>query len=227
MVRGFDLLNMEERFMKRISRQLWLRIALATGGMLLTAVSIAFFRQASFGVDPFQCMVNGIDNVLPLSYGTVNMMVNLILLVPMLLFYRRYIGVSTFVNLFLLGYAVEFFEGILVGCFASPGMVLRIVFLLVGIVITCFAAAMYYTAKLGVTTYDAIPLHVTDQQIKIFGWKIPFRAMRIFTDLICTATGVLLGAKAGAGTVITALFMGPLIAFFRSRVTDPFMARHS
>lgn len=213
--------------MQKMGKQLGLRIVLATIGMLLTAVSIAFFRQASFGVDPFQCMVNGLDNVLPLSYGTVNMMSNIVLLVPMLLFYRRYVGVSTFVNLFLLGYVVEFSEGILVDIFAVPGMALRIVFLLVGIVVTCFAAAMYYTANLGVTTYDAIPLNLADQQPKVFGRVVPFRAIRITTDLICTVTGVLLGAKAGLGTVITALFMGPLISFFRTYVTDPFLRKHA
>lgn len=213
--------------MNNKGKQLWLRIGLATLGMLLTAVSIAFFRQASFGVDPFQCMVNGLDNVLPLSYGTVNMMSNIVLLVPMLLFYRRYIGVSTFVNLFLLGYVVEFSEEILVEVFAVPGMALRIVFLLVGIVVTCFAAAMYYTANLGVTTYDAIPLNLADKQLKILGRVIPFRAIRITTDLICTVTGVLLGAQAGLGTVITALFMGPLISFFRTYVTDPFLKKYA
>lgn len=209
--------------MKTDAKQLPLRIVLATAGMLLTAVSIAFFRQANFGVDPFQCMVNGLDNVLPLSYGTVNMAVNLVLLVPMILLYRRYVGVSTFVNLFLLGYAVEFFEGILVALFGAPGLALRIGFLLVGIVVTCFAAAMYYTARLGVTTYDAIPLSIADRQPRVFGRIVPFRALRITTDLICTAVGVLLGAKAGLGTVITALFMGPLIAFFRAHVTEPML----
>ena len=213
--------------MKKVSRQLWLRIGLATGGVLLMAVSIAFFRQASFGVDPFQCMVNGIDNVLPLNYSVVNMTVNIVLLLPLLLLYRRYLGVSTLANLFLLGYVVEFSEDVIVGIFGTPGMALRIVFLLVGIVVTCFAAAMYFTADLGVTSYDGIPLHIADRKMKIFGRVVPFRAIRIATDLICTVTGVALGAKAGAGTVITALFMGPLIAFFRSRVTDPFMARHS
>ena len=213
--------------MENKGKKLWLRIGLATVGVLLMAVSIAFFRQASFGVDPFQCMVNGIDNVLPLNYSVVNMTVNIVLIVPMLLFYRRYLGVSTLANLFLLGYVVEFSEKILVGIFGMPGMALRIVFLLIGIVVACFAAAMYYTADLGVTSYDGIPLNLADKQPKIFGRVVPFRAIRIATDLICTLTGVILGAKAGLGTVVTALFMGPLISFFRTHVTDPFLKKHA
>lgn len=213
--------------MKTKAKQLPLRIALATGGILLMALSIGFFRQARFGVDPFQCLVNGLDNIVPLSYGTVNMLTNVVLIIPMAIFYRRYIGISTLVNLFLLGYVVEFFEGIIVNIFGTPGLALRIVFIIVGIVVTCFAAAMYYTADLGVTSYDSVPLNIADHKPKLLGRVIPFRAVRITTDLICTVAGVLLGAQAGIGTVITALFMGPLITFFRNKVTDPLLERHA
>ena len=54
---------------------------------------------------------------------------------------------------------------------------------------------------------------------------LPFRVVRIICDLICTAVGVLLGAPAGIGTVITALFMGPLISFFRRTVSEPLLHR--
>jgi len=49
--------------------------------------------------------------------------------------------------------------------------------------------------------------------------------VRILSDLVCTVVGVLLGAPAGIGTVITALFMGPLISFFRRTVSEPLLHR--
>ena len=57
------------------------------------------------------------------------------------------------------------------------------------------------------------------------GRVLPFRAIRIISDLICTGIGAALGAPVGLGTVITALFMGPLIAFFRRTVSDPLLER--
>ena len=54
---------------------------------------------------------------------------------------------------------------------------------------------------------------------------LPFRAVRIISDLICTGIGVALGAPVGVGTVITALFMGPLITFFRRTISEPLLAR--
>ena len=54
--------------------------------------------------------------------------------------------------------------------------------------------------------------------------KIALNA-RMLSDLVCTTVGVILGAPAGIGTVITALFMGPLISFFRRTVSEPWLHR--
>ena len=197
------------------------RIAMAALGILLTGISIGFFKRSLFGVDPYQCYVNGLANVIPIRYGTLYALVNLLQLIVVFFLNKRYIGISTLMNLFLLGYIVEFSESVLTGLFGDAALGLRIVFLLIGIVVTCVAAALYYSADLGVSTYDAIPLHIAARKPKLFGRVLPFKAVRIIADLICTAIGVALGARAGLGTVVTALFMGPLITFFRRTISDP------
>ena len=206
-------------------RRLFRRVALATLGMLLTGLSIGFFKEAGFGVDPYQCFANGLANVIPIRFGTLYMLVNIVQLVIVFFLDRHYIGYSTFVNLFLLGYMVEGAQAAIAAIFGEPTMIARILFLIVGVVITCLAAAMYYTADMGVSTYDAIPLHIADRKPHIAGKVLPFRAVRIIADLICTCVGMALGVRAGIGTIITALFMGPLITFFRVRLTDPWLNR--
>ena len=201
------------------------RVLLATVGMLLAGVSLGFFKRAFFGVDPYQCLVNGLANVIPICFGTLYMLVNLLQLVLVYFLDKRYIGISTFINLFLLGYMAQFSEALLAGWFGDLALPGRILFLAIGIVVSCFAAALYYTADLGVSTYDAIPLHISDCKPKLFGRVLPFRVVRILSDLVCTVVGVLLGAPAGIGTVITALFMGPLISFFRRTVSEPLLHR--
>ena len=201
------------------------RIIMAAAGILLTGISIGFFKRALFGVDPYQCYVNGLANVIPIRYGTLYALVNLLQLILVFFLDKRYIGISTLMNLFLLGYIVEFSEMILTNVFGDAGMGLRILFLLIGVVVTCIAAALYYSADLGVSTYDAIPLHIAAREPKVFGRVLPFKAVRIIADLICTAIGVALGARAGLGTVVTALFMGPLITFFRRTISDPMVKK--
>lgn len=197
------------------------RIIMAAAGILLTGISIGFFKRSLFGVDPYQCFINGLDNCLPLRYSTVYLLMNLLQLIVVFFLNRCYIGISTLMNLFLLGYVVEYSEAALALIFGDLGLVARVAFLIIGIVVTCIAAALYYSADLGVSTYDAIPLHIASRQPKLFGHVLPFRAVRIISDVICTVIGVALGARAGAGTVITALFMGPLISFFRRTISDP------
>ena len=57
------------------------RIALALVGMLLAGVSVGIFKRAFFGVDPFQCFCGGLANVIPISFGTLYMLINAALLI--------------------------------------------------------------------------------------------------------------------------------------------------
>ena len=211
--------------MKTINPLLKRRIVLALAGMIIAGISIGFFKRAFFGVDPFQCLCNGLNRVIPIGFGTLYMLINAALLLAVFFLDRHYIGISTFINLFLLGYIAEFSENILARVFGDLGIWGRILFLIIGIVITCIAAALYYTANLGVSAYDAIPLHISDRKPKLFGHVLPFRVIRIISDLICVGVGLALGFPAGIGTVVTALFMGPLITFFRKTISDPLLAR--
>ena len=201
------------------------RIAMAAVGMALAGVAVGLFKRAMFGVDPYQAFANGLANVIPIRFGTLYMLVNALQLVVVFFLDRHYIGISTLINLFLLGYVAEYTELGLTRWLGEPTLAGQVAFLIVGIVLSCFAAALYYTADLGVSTYDAIPLHISDRKPRLMGRVLPFRAIRIISDLICTGIGAALGAPVGLGTVITALFMGPLIAFFRRTVSDPLLER--
>ena len=99
----------------------------------------------------------------------------------------------------------------------------RILLLAIRIVTTSIAAALYYDADLGVSTYDAIPLHIADKKPRIAGRILQFKVIRIISDLVCVLIGFLLGMMPGIGTVVTALFMGPLITFFRRTISGPLL----
>ena len=199
------------------------RIVMALVGMAIAGISVGIFKRAFFGVDPFQCFCGGIANVVPISFGTLYMLINAVLLLIDFFLDRHYIGISTFINLFLVGYAAEFSENLLARLLGDLDLPGRILLLAIGIVTTCIAAALYYDADLGVSTYDAIPLHIADRKPKIAGKTLPFKVVRIISDLICVLTGFLLGVIPGIGTVITALFMGPLITFFRRTISGPLL----
>ena len=210
---------------KKAQNNLIRRIVLAVVGMAIAGIAVGFFKRAFFGVDPFQCFCNGMNQVIPIGFGTLYMLINAVLLIIDFFLDRHYIGISTFINLFLVGYAAEFSENMLARWFGDLALPGRILFLAIGIVIGCIAAALYYTADLGVSTYDAIPLHIADRKPRIFGKVVPFRIVRIICDLICVGIGFALGFMPGIGTIITALFMGPLITFFKRTLSDPLLKK--
>ena len=210
---------------KKAQNNLIRRIVMAVVGMAIAGIAVGFFKRAFFGVDPFQCFCNGMNQVIPIGFGTLYMLINAVLLIIDFFLDRHYIGISTFINLFLVGYAAEFSENMLARWFGDLALPGRILFLAIGIVIGCIAAALYYTADLGVSTYDAIPLHIADRKPRVFGKIVPFRIVRIICDLICVGIGFALGFMPGIGTIITALFMGPLITFFKRTLSDPLLKK--
>ena len=207
------------------------RIVMSALGVVICGVSVGMFKHAALGVDPFQALMSGLDAVIPIRFGTLYVLVNLLLLLFALVFDRHKIGLATLINLFLLGYIAEFSQHCAAALLPDPSLPVRFVLLGAAIVIMCLASAFYFTADLGVSTYDALSLIGSERQK-----KLPFFACRVISDLVCVGLGVLLcrlagftlagiAREVGIGTVVTAFFMGPLIEFFNRTVARPFLNR--
>ena len=207
------------------------KILMSICGVMIGAVSVGFFKLAALGVDPFQTFMCGINQMIPISFGTLYVIVNAVLLLFALIFDRHYIGIATFINLFLLGYVVEFTHQALLTIFPDASLAIRITSLVFGFVALCFGSSIYMTADLGVSTYDAVALIMANK------WKLgKFKYIRIATDAVCVVLGITLfmlgGGKISAipafvsvGTILAASSMGPLIDFFNRNVSIPFLEK--
>ena len=205
------------------------RILMSLIGTIILSISIGIFKYVSLGVDPFQSLMGGLDLLIPLSFGTLYVIINTILLIFSFLFDKSKIGIATFINLFLLGYIADFTQNTLGRLIPSPGLGLRILLMMIAIVVICFAISLYMTAVLGFSTYDAIAIILAEK------WHFAkFQFCRIFTDVICVILGVAifflaggtlstLSSIVGIGTIITAFFMGPLINLFNEKVAKPIL----
>lgn len=203
-----------------MSKEKKVRLWMAILGVFGTSMSMGFLRVSLFGSSPFQCGLEGITNVIPIGYGTFYVIVSAGILLVMLKFGRRYIGIATFVNLVFFGYGVEFTQFVMLSIVPSPSLAFRIGCLVAGVVCITFFAAMYIVADLGTAPYDGVALMMADYKMG------KFRYCRIFTDVTCVVIGYVLGAIVGVGTVITAFFIGPLIDLYRTYIFVPFLARH-
>ena len=205
------------------------RILMSVLGVIVGGISVGFFKLAAFGVDPFQSFMSGMEKLIPIDFGTLYVIVNACLLLFALVFDKHYINIATMVNLFLLGYVVDFSHNTLLTIFPEASMIVRIVCFIFGFVVLCFASSLYMTADLGVSTYDAIALILTNK------WKLgKFKYIRIATDIVCVILGAVLFILGkgefkdiptfiGVGTILTAFFMGPLIDFFNRKIAIPML----
>lgn len=205
-------MNVPEHFKKRV--------IMTTTGVILCAVAVGFFKCSQFGVDPFQCFAQGIWG--RFFDGTVSFGIYYIILSAVMLFFdlfiaRSYMNIATLVNMFLTGYVVDFTCFVVNSVCPNATLPVRIVFLIVAVLVMCFASSLYTTSNLGVSVYDAIPLVIAAKR------NIPFRFVRIGCDLVCVGIGTLSGLLPGIGTLITAFFMGPLIELFNHSFSEPFL----
>lgn len=194
------------------------RIIMTVLGVVLTGVSVAIFRHALLGVDPYNCLVEGVVNIVHITYGTIFSAVQAVLLVVTFILGRKYIGLGTILSMFCIGPIIDAFAPLLNFLFPGPGIVLRFVLLIFGFVLLCFAASLYMTSNLGVSAYDAMALIMHDRLP-----RISFRLCRIMTDVCCVVFGFFYHANIGIATVGTAFCMGPLIQFFNQTVSVPLL----
>ena len=197
------------------------RLIMTVFGVIICAIAVGFFKNSLFGIDPFQSFAQGSHARLfsGVTYGIYYMVISLIMLVVVLLLDKHYIGIATILNLFFSGHIVDFANKYIESAIPNPSLAVRVVMLIVGVVVLCFASSLYMTSDLGVSVYDAIPIIISKRTEK------PFTFMRIGCDLICVIIGALCGLLPGLGTLVTAFFMGPLIDFFNRKFSRPLLDR--
>ena len=74
------------------------RLIMTLVGIVVCAMSGGIMKRAGFGGDPFQMFTNGLDNVLPLDFGTIHVIISGILLTVIFKLDKHFIGVAASVE---------------------------------------------------------------------------------------------------------------------------------
>ncbi|MTD38907.1 hypothetical protein GIX45_09720 [Erwinia sp. CPCC 100877] len=202
--------------MERNNKELVLRSFYALVGVAILAFGAALLRVGQVGLDPYTAANIGIGETLGLSLGVYQLIVNIIILILVFIFGRKYIGIGTIINMVLTGFFIDFYTGLFDTFFTvKMTIILQVVFLIVGIIIFTFGASFYMSAKLGNAPYDAIAPIIVDYT------KSQYRLVRIAQDIFFVILAFIFGGPVGVGTVINAFFTGPLIDFWNKKVSEP------
>ena len=191
------------------------RLAVLTVSLIVIGVCVAVFKTVGFGTDPCSTFTLGVSARTGISFGTCQLVFNLLMFLPVIRLDLSRIGVGTVANMVGVGYMADFTMWLMSPHIPPEGlsMTVRIVLFAVSMAAFLIAAAFYMVVDLGVAPYDAIP-----QLIAAHTSRLSARAIRMLWDISILSLGFLLGSTVGLTTLITGFCLGPAIAFVSSRV---------
>ncbi len=190
-------------------RRLPRRLAQLYAGLALYGVSMAMMVRSELGVMPWDVLHQGIARTVGGTLGVVSMVVGagvLLLWIPL----RERPGVGTVSNVFVIGLSVD------ASLWALPDvddMLLRGALLTIGLVLNAVATAAYIGVRMGPGPRDGLMTGI----VRRTGRSV--RLVRTSIEVVVVATGWLLGGTLGAGTVLYALLIGPLVQPLLPRLT--------
>lgn len=169
-------------------------------GLALYGASMALMIRSTLGQLPWDVLHYGLALHLPLSIGTVVVLTSFVVLLLWLPL-RQAPGLGTVLNAVLIGVALDVTLAVL----AEPGSLLvRVGFVVAGVLLNGLATALYIGAQLGPGPRDGL----------MTGWVrrtgLSVRLVRTALEVTVVALGWLLGGVVGLGTVLYAVAIGPL-----------------
>ena len=185
-------------------------------GVFVMGICVSVLRLTHFGTDPCSAMNYGISGITGLSFGTVQVIVALVLLGIVLIFDYSKLGLGTIGNMFVVGYTADlttWFTSKVLGIESLEGFMTRLIVMLVFVTVFIFAVALYVNSGLGASAYDVIPYIIREKLSKALHKEIPFKAVRIGFDAFFTIMAFLLKGEVGAITLIMVLTLGPVIDY--------------
>jgi len=185
------------------------RLSQLLAGLTLFGFSMAMMIRAQLGLDPWDVFNYGVMTHLPLSFGTVTIIVGaavLLLWIPL----RQMPGLGTVANVVVIGLATDAALWLLP---APAAMWQRGALLATGILLNGLAGAMYIGSQLGPGPRDGLMTGL----VRRTGLSVGL--VRTAIELTVLGVGWLMGGVVGVGTVAYALAIGPIVHLLLPRLT--------
>ncbi|MGP8206467.1 MAG: YczE/YyaS/YitT family protein [Acidimicrobiales bacterium] len=176
------------------------RAAQLIAGLTLYGTSDGLLLRARLGVDPWDVLHQGLSRTFGLQVGTWSILVGAIVLVgwaPL----RQRLGVGTLCNVVLIGVVVN----VTLSVFPPlTEMAERVPVLVAAVFLNGVATGLYIGAGLGPGPRDGLMTGISKRGHSL-------RATRTVIELMALAAGWALGGNVGAGTILYALSIGPIV----------------
>src|SRR3954467_5070909 len=169
-------------------------------GLVLYGISSSLLVLAGLGLDPWDVFHQGLSRTFGLAIGTWAIIVGVVVLlfwIPL----RQRPGIGTVSNVILVGLTMD----VVLGHVHAPhAMAARIACLVFGVFLNGVATGAYIGAGLGPGPRDGLMTGLAARGHSI-------RVVRTALEVTVLAVGGVLGGTVGAGPVLSAVGIGPLV----------------
>ncbi|WP_372699642.1 YitT family protein [Arthrobacter sp. JSM 101049] len=178
-------------------------------GLTFFGVAMGAFVRAGLGVAPWDVLHLGLSRHIPLSLGTIIIVVGLLVLLAWIPL-RQWPGLGTIANTIWIGVSADLTLWLLP---EIHGLALQIAVIAAALVVNGLGGALYIGSQFGAGPRDGL---MTGLHLRT-GWSL--RVIRTGIEVTVLAIGWLLGGTVGLGTVglgtvAYALLIGPSTQFF-------------
>ncbi len=193
---------------------------IAIFALFVNGFGVYLTMRANIGAAPWDVFNLGLSKSLGIIYGTASIAVSVtILLIDIAM--KEPIGIAMFIDAVVVGKSVDLFNYIEI--VPEPSSLPRsIAMLFVGLFIMGYTQYLYMKSALGCGPRDTLLIGLK-RHISV----IPIGIVSIMLLGTATLAGYLLGGPVGIGTILCALFQGPIMAFaFRTLHFNATEIRH-
>jgi len=202
---------------KYLTKEMQKRILLMLVGVFFMGVGVQFLNRTNLGPDPFSAMNYGFSAMCGLSFGTTQLIFNVILFLIVFVVDRKKFGLGTIGNMVVVGYSADFTGWVIEKLGIWPegelSFGIKLAIMIPTLILFLFAAALYMNCGLGTSPYDALPVLLHQGMEKATKKQIPYKFMRMLYDGIATIVAFLVGGTVGVVTVLMVFTLGPCVDF--------------
>lgn len=188
-------------------------LAVAMLGFAIYGLSIALIIRAELGTGPWAVFAVALADLTGTTPGTMIILTGLLVLLGSVLL-KEQIGWGTLGNILFIGPWTDLFLFLIPSL--ESNLWLRAPGLLLAVILSGLATAVYISVDAGAGPRDSLMLAVS----RVTGRSV--RRSRAVIEILVVIVGWLLNGPVGIGTLVFALFIGPLVQiFFKLFQTGP------
>ena len=173
---------------------------------IIVGIGASFLVTSGMGNDPMGVMVSGLSQKFGVMFGTMSNIVNFIIFLILLIFYRKRITLTTLITVFVPGWSINRMLE-LWSVVNLPSAVIKFIFPLMGCLIISAGVALCLCLDFGAGIMDNLILMIGDIFNKTYAFGCYICYAVFFT------VGLLLGGVWGYATVVALVLKGKVIEF--------------